>query len=221
MTDCPRLTPSLDARTIPVNLRVESWAHAVRSGSRGTLFVTDGCAAADSFDLLNNARRWHGGSMCNATGGGIPVLGGSLLFARSFFADTVAYDAATGKSLGVAPPSGVAPAIAANVGYHVFRSGDMQAIPNGMLAPNWTFGGKGLVTPPIVAGNTVVVAGNGLGLNGTLWVLDAARGAAIASAPLPGRALAPDEWNYSTPLTGLAVADGMIFVPTSAGLVAY
>jgi hypothetical protein len=47
-----------------------------------------------------------------------------------------------------------------------------------------------------------------------------ANGAVIASAPLPGRAVAQD-WMDNGPLTGLAVADGMIFVPTSAGLVAY
>jgi hypothetical protein len=194
--------------------------HMTPAVAGSAIYMTGGCSVADAFDLTTHLPLWHGTASCMDTGGGgHAVYGAGALYARSFYSNTEVYDGATGKALN-SMVTGPAPAITSTLGYFV-HNGDLQAIPIGAQAPGWAFDSHGIVTPPIVAGNTVVVAGNSASLAGTLFVLDAATGSVFATVALPGAALGVDEWNYSTPVAGLAVADGMIFVPTGAGLIAY
>ncbi|MGZ3437917.1 MAG: outer membrane protein assembly factor BamB family protein [Polyangia bacterium] len=196
--------------------------HMTPAVAGSTIFVTRGCSGADAFDILTNAQLWHTSSSCtNYGGGGAAVFGGGELYARSFYQDTEVYDGATGTPW-LTYTADRPPAVAATVRYLVTNGGDVQAIAKDQLTPIWTFAGQSAVTAPVLAGDTVIVAGDGLtGVAGTLWLLDATTGSVRASIALPGNPYGPDEWNYSTPLAGLTVADGLLFVPTSAGLIAY
>ena len=156
----------------------------------------------------------------NSLGGGAAAYREGSLYARSFRGDTEVYDATSGSALQTIV-GGLAPAIG-TLGYFV-QGGELHAMLSGHSTSAWTFTGHGVVTAPVVAGGYVVVAGSTVpsGNNNTLWILTAPTGSLVATTTLPGDVLIPDEWSYTAPLTGMAVADGMLFVPTSIGLVAY
>ena len=69
--------------------------------------------------------------------------------------------------------------------------------------------------PALVASNAVVVAGET-----AISILDYLTGEVLGRDTLPGTACMSDEWNAKAQ-SGLAAADGRIFVPTDVGLVAY
>ena len=93
----------------------------------------------------------------------------------------------------------------------------LSAIPTGSQTPQWTFTGDGaLSSAPIVVGSHVVV-GSTLG---NVFVVDAAAGQLVSSVAVGASIAVPDELD-NVILTGLAAADGMLFVPAGSRLVAY
>jgi hypothetical protein len=87
-------------------------------------------------------------------------------------------------------------------------------------APLWSFTHGQVAPAPIVVGpHVVVVAYLGPSL-GTVSVLDATTGHRVSSADVSAPIDGPDEFD-NVVLTGLAAADGMLFVPARSGLVAY
>jgi outer membrane protein assembly factor BamB len=114
---------------------------------------------------------------------------------------------------------GTIPALSASM---VFTLADvptptLSAIPIGSQTPQWTFTGDGaLSSAPLLVGPHVVV-GSTLG---NVFVADAASGQLVSSAAIGAPIAAPDEFD-NVILTGLAAADGMLFVPAGSRLVAY
>src|SRR5262249_34656855 len=83
----------------------------------------------------------------------------------------------------------------------------------------WTFSGDGsLVTAPIVVDQSVIMGSHG----GSLYALDVGTGTVTWQVQAPAAITAPDESSgVSQPLTGLAVADGVLAVPAGSTLVVY
>jgi outer membrane protein assembly factor BamB len=191
-----------------------------------TLFVSAGCSSAQAVALSTGALLWTGSSNCPDAfsagiiggGGAIPVYSSGRLYARSVGGAGDAfgwvYDATNGSAL-YAFDAGPAPVATDKLTYLV-RGGDVQAVAPGGTSPAWAFRGYDVYVPPIVVGDTIVLAATPYGL----WVLDAlsgtVRGHAAQPDPLDG-----NEANFNRTEQSLAAADGMLFVPTIHGLSAY
>lgn len=192
---------------------VQGGSHLSPAFSDSTMYVTRGCASADAIDLSTH-QVVHGTSTCANSGGGTPVYAGGRLYAHSFYGAAQVFDAATVASLYPFNVS-MAPAVTPSFMYGVFGGDLIATVPDG-TTPSWSFSGYNVALAPLVVGNVVVVVGGS-----TVWALDATTGAVLGSDALPGSAALLDEWNDSTPVTGLAAADGILLVPTTGGLVAY
>ena len=98
----------------------------------------------------------------------------------------------------------------------------MFPTPGGLLirrslssgATEWTYPNQ-VSTAPIVVGDHVVTA-----TSTQVIVLHVADGGVVSTAPLTS-VLGPDEQNVSSPLAGLAEANGILIVPAGTALVAY
>jgi outer membrane protein assembly factor BamB len=165
--------------------------------------------------LSTHQSLWSQPSPCaDWSGGGTPAYASGRLYARSFYGDAHVFDAVTGAAL-YPMTTRFAPAVTNTLIYAVV-TGDLVATAPGATTATWRFAGHNIETAPIVVGSSVLIAGRN-----QLWALDGTTGAVLGNTTLPGNVLVPDEWNYSSQVSGLAAADGRIFVPTEAGLIAY
>jgi outer membrane protein assembly factor BamB len=126
-------------------------------------------------------------------------------------------DARTGAQLGTfgaaAWTFSPAPIPAFSADSNIYTAHDVQsvALDGGV---QWTFdGGLGVPMAPLSVGPDVVFATS----DATLWVVDGHTGAVVSSAAIPGW----DGGGAGVDSTGLAAADGLLFVPAGTTLVAY
>jgi fibronectin type 3 domain-containing protein len=207
------------------------------------VYVSYSCPHVYAFDLSAGTSQWIFPQTSNCSGGGgkNPVYANGHLYVR----DVVGSDASgfpthpqgyildttnNGTQVG-SFPYGPAPAITATTGF--FLQTGPPAVLNAVdLATNttlWSFSGDGLLTTaPIVVDDEVIVGSSNCCTNGaTLWALDAVTGTVVWKQRLNDVMVsAPDEQSGGRPLTGLAVADGVLVVPLDtqqgpARLVAY
>jgi len=181
-------------------------------------YASYGCNQAYAFDPGSGSLLWHDAGSCFGGGGQTTALHAGVLFVRDFLGHLM-LSASTGASLGVysAGQDGIAiPTFAGNIGFLVHPNPNYHLLQAFQISPFtnlWSFGGDGyIVTAPVVVGSQVVVGSS----QGKLFVVDAATGTLTASDDVG----VPLEAYPSLP-TGLAMADGMLFVPVQNGLVAY
>jgi len=199
------------------------WTAPVANGDESSpvvtstaVYVSYACEQAYAFDPASGALLWHHTSSCEGGGGRTPVLAGGRLWVRDPVLGNVELDPGTGSAVG-SFAAGPAPAFSSGAGY--FLSGGVltaQSLSGG--GASWTFSGDGqLDSAPLVA-NGVVYEGSA---SGTLFALSALTGAVLWSGPVGAPVPAPDEQNVSQPLTGLAIGQGTLLVPTGTGVVAF
>ena len=198
------------------------WTGPVANGDQSTpavgdreVYVSYACNQAYGFDRATGALRWHSSGPCEGGGGKTVALAGGAVYTRDYYGNLI-LDAADGHQKGTYASRPI-PAFDA---LRAFITADTrisaQLLADGATA--WSFGSSAapIDLAPIVVGAQVVTGSS----SGQLYVLDAATGALLSTRVLAGLA-APDEQNVSAPLTGLAAADGMLFVPAGPRLVAY
>lgn len=199
------------------------WTAAVANGDNSSpavgpsgVYVSYPCQVYD-FNLTTGASNWHYAGPCDGGGGKTPVYANGNLYVRDPVAsgDTI-YAAASGTVAG-SFASDPAPAITATTGFYL-TGGTLNAITLAGSTQQWAFAGDGsLVTAPIVVDQSVIVGSS----SGNLYALDATTGTVTWQVKAPSTIAGPDEQNVSQPLTGLAVADGILAVPAGNTLVAY
>lgn len=171
------------------------------------------------FDPATGAAIWnYNGGGGDGGGGRTPVYANGSLYVRDWTTEPASniFNAATGAIVGQfsADP---APAVSATAGYFLLGS-TLSAMDLATGNPQWTFAGDGsLVTAPIVVDQSVIVGS----ASGNLYALDAGTGKVTWQVKAPAAIAGPDEQNVSQPLTGLAIADGILAVPAGSTLVAY
>ena len=156
---------------------------------------------------------WVRPTFCSGFGS-TPVLHGRFMYSRGQGPpdQPIILAKATGKQVGTFQ-SDTAPA---------FGAADMFTLQNGRLvavspsggASHWTFGDGSLILAPVVSGGTVFAASS----NGTVFGLSARLGTPIWKAKA-GSAIAPPDQGALT--IGMAIADGLLFVPAGPVLTAY
>jgi outer membrane protein assembly factor BamB len=195
---------------------VENGDHSSPAVTTGGVFVSYPCQVY-KFNPTDGQLLWHYSGGCEGGGGRTPAFNRGRLYVRDWSASPPGYvfDALTGNVLGRFS-AGPIPALKGNYGF-VLNAGTFQALDlrNGNVL--WSFAGDGTLSsaPLIVNQNVFIGAASGLlyalGTPGkVVWSTN-------VGAPIP----APDEQNVSQPLTGLAAADGTVFVPAGHLLVAY
>ena len=206
------------------------WASSVqKGGDEGTpavdlsgVYVAYDCGQIYSFDPSSGGLNWQHSGDCEGGSGTTPALRGGTLFTR-------AYDYPNTANLMVIASSGVAigsfalaqtvpPALSFIGGDTLLRviNGSMDAWQFTQQKTLWTFVGDGqLVTAPLVASSTVVVGSS----SGNLYALDAVTGTLVSSDAI-GYPLKYTE-SGSGLTTGLAIADGMLFISANGALIAY
>jgi outer membrane protein assembly factor BamB len=193
---------------------VENGDHSSPAVSATGVYVSYACNQAYGFAPATGDPLWHFAGTCEGGGGKTVALFGGNVYTRDTEGDLV-LDAVDGGQVGTYDAT-FTPAFSGSVGYYV-ASGVLQAIPVGSTTPSWSFGStqEPVLTAPIVDGSLVVV-----GTASGVYALATNGGTVVSSSPLAG-VLGPDEQNVTGPLAGLVAADGMLFVPTSTGIVAY
>jgi outer membrane protein assembly factor BamB len=203
------------------------------TGVYGAWGYLSDCAGAFDLAPATGEVLWQDGPIdCPGTPSVVPVVptvalsGGDLCvsafgypFAGSF-GDVL--DATSGLGAGHFPVvryDATNPALSGSTVF-TFQAGtvtELLALPLGATTPSWTFTGDGqLASAPITVGPHVVV-GSSLG---NVFVVDATTGQQVGNAAVGAPIAAPDEVD-DVVLTGLAAADGMLFVPAGSRLVAY
>jgi outer membrane protein assembly factor BamB len=187
----------------------------------------------DAFALVqaSGQERWRIGSG-PACGGGLTasaVYAGGRLYLRNVDITTsqptlVVRDGATGALLGNAnvfsfygyfalPP----PAVTRDAAY-VMNAGSLQRLDPLLKSAAWSFAGDGsLTSAPLVIGDVVLVGG----YSGKLYAVDAASGSERWSALLPAEIQAPNDAGFTSSVTGLAAANGLLAVPAGRTLNAW
>jgi outer membrane protein assembly factor BamB len=200
------------------------WTQGVENGDNSSPAVGPGGVYVSypdwvyDFDPTTGAPLWHYASGGDGGGGRTPVYAGGTLYVRDWTTEPASniFNATTGAIVGQFTAT-TAPAISATSGFFM-NSGTLSAVDLASNNTLWTFAGDGsLVAAPIVVDGSVIV-GSG---SGNLYALDATTGKVTWQVKAPAAIEGPDEQNVSQPLTGLAVADGILAVPASNTLVAY
>jgi len=200
---------------------VVRWKAPVENGddsspalSSSAVYVSYACNQAYGFAAATGSPLWHHSSDCEGGGGKTVALIGNSVYTRDFEGDLI-LGAANGIATG-SFHSGPIPAASGGVVFTV-SAGIVSAQAIGSSTPKWTAGDGTVVTAPIVSGDYVVFGSS----SGLLTVVAASTGSVVSSDQLGGALQGPDEQNVTGPLTGLAAANNLIFVPLGGSLVAY
>ncbi len=203
------------------------WNYDVACGCKSSPVVDSGQVFA-SYDCeqswalsLSGSLIWHYVTGCSGGGGRTATAHDGTYYVRdpSNSFPPVRLDQKTGSTLGKFD-SFFAPAFNGSVGYFTPQTptaNGLQAEQLPTLTPLWNFSGDGgLVTAPVGANGYVYIGS----ASGNVYAVNAANGqqawVANAGAPVGG----PTESN-ETVMPGLAIAAGMLFVPTTTGIVAF
>ena len=197
------------------------WTQTVANGdasspalSATTVFVTYACGLVYAFDRVTGAPTWYNGGRCEGFGGSTPVLHNGRVYSRDPIDGNETINATTGATVGTfqADP---APAFAGSTG--VFLHAGVLRATSGS-SPLWSFTGDGgLVTAPIIVGDTVYAGSSTGRVYGLALATGKQRWTALTGAPI----YAPYDGSASAPLTGLGAGDGLLVVPAGHRLVAY
>jgi outer membrane protein assembly factor BamB len=200
------------------------WTAPVENGDNSAPAVTStgvyasyACGQTYEFDPSTGSLKWWRSTECEGGGGKTPVVANGRVYVRDFSFPAV-LDANSGSILSSFRGSGPAPAVTSSMIFNV----ESGVLSGASVAPgsstSWTFRGDGtLSSAPIVAGDSVIVAGT----SGEVYDLDSSTGSVLWSANAGAPVSAPDEQNVSQPLTGLAASGGLLVVPAGDTLVAY
>ncbi|BCJ50028.1 hypothetical protein Asp14428_15030 [Actinoplanes sp. NBRC 14428] len=204
------------------------WTAPVANGDNSSpavtsngVYVSYACEQSYKFDPATGTTRWVHSTGCSGGGGKTPVVAAGGLWVRETFDGPLpVLDLNTGEVKNrFGSWSMPAPAFAGRTGYFVsggtLRAAD-AATPD---TPIWTFTGDGaqLRSAPIVVNGYIYVCSQ----SGTIYAVDPATGRSVWSADTGAEITPPDEQNVSSPLTGLAAAQGVLLVPATGRLVAY
>jgi outer membrane protein assembly factor BamB len=196
------------------------WTASVENGDNSSpavgpngVYVSYACSQTYDFNLTTGALVWHYSGACEGGGGRTPVYANGELYDRN---TNVIFDAGTGVVVG-SFSAGPAPAVGSTTAYFL-SNGTLSATNLATNTVQWSFTGDGgLVTAPIVVDQTAIVGSSA----GTLYGLNTQTGNLTWQVATGGYIAGPDEQNVSQPLTGLAIADGILVVPAGNSLVAY
>lgn len=167
---------------------------------------------------LTGKHLWTTPSDCDAWPGAASTLAGDRLLVRSAWGREQGIVSTSGTNLTGTYPSLLVPAIAGSTGIGVTDTVVTAFDPATLASPwsaTWTSGTIALA--PVIAGGRAYVAGT----SGVVRAYDLATGAVVWSTDAGDSIDSVDEWNYSEPLVGLAVAEGHLLVPVNDELVAY
>ena len=164
---------------------------------------------------------WNYAGSCSGGGGNTPVYANGYVYIRDPAAapgvPAKIYDANTG-ALGGTFSATVAPAISSTNGFFL-NGGTLSATDLATGTVLWSFAGDGhLVTAPVLVDDTVIIGS----YSGMLYGLNTQTGnvtwqvATGTTIPDPG-----EQSGGFTPVSGLAIADGLLVVPAASSLLAY
>jgi outer membrane protein assembly factor BamB len=204
------------------------WTASVANGDQSSpavtatgVYVSYACEQSYRFDPATGATRWVHSTGCSGGGGKTPVVAAGGLWVRESFDGSLPVLALNNGRVKTRFGSrGMpAPAFSGQTGFFVV-GGELHAADAATPdEPIWTFAGDGgqLRSAPIVVNGFVYVGSQ----SGTIYAVDPATGQAVWSADTGAEITAPDEHNFSSPLTGLAAGQDVLLVPASGRLVAY
>jgi len=200
------------------------WTQGVENGddsspaiADGSVFVSYACPQVYSFDAISGAQQWHYSGPCEGGGGATPVVRERRLYVRDWASTPSGYifDSDSGALLDRFDAQTI-PAIGADMGYFL-QAGTLRGIGLADLDVRWSFAGDGqLGTAPIVVNDFVFIGSEA----GTLYALDAASGHVQYSLDT-GAPISPTGDGGAAMHSGLSAGDGLVLVPTAAGMVAY
>jgi outer membrane protein assembly factor BamB len=199
------------------------WTAGVANGDTSSpavgpsgLYVSYPCQVYD-FNLATGASIWHYNGPCEGGGGETPVYSNGDLYVRDPTSKNIIFNASSGAILPGNFTAGPPPAITATTSFFV-NSGSLTAVDLASSTQKWVFAGDGsLVTAPIVVDQAVIVGSS----SGNLYALDSATGNVAWQVQAPAALTGPAEGGATQPVTGLAVADGVLAVPAGSTLVVY
>jgi outer membrane protein assembly factor BamB len=194
------------------------WQTNLGGGGNGSPAVVDDAVYVSypcyvhRIDALTGAIAWTWSGGCIGGGGRTPVVANGSVYARDTLGGSgVILNASTGVqtgTFGAGSPSHM-PAVTAQSEF-IVANGTLQAFDVATRAVRWSFTGDGtLASVPILIDGTVVVGAG----SGAVHALDASTGATRWSGSAGAPVYAPDEQNYTQPLTGLGAGEGWLAVP--------
>ena len=193
-------------------------AHSGPAVSATTAYISDRCQVR-AYDAATGATRFTSAQYCPDEGGETnPVLAAGRVYARpSWWGDDVAVSATNGAFVDDLQTR-FAPAYDGQRLY-VVQDGILSALSTATHDSLWDEVelGDDFVQSPVVAGGRVYAITE----RGVVVGYDATTGVEEWRAAAGDRALVVDEWNFSSPLPGMAIGDDQLFVVTEEGVVAY
>ncbi len=200
------------------------WTAGMNNGEHSSPAVTsDGvylsyaCEYTYRFHPATGQNIWSRNAGCSGPGGRTPVVHGGRLWARTAGGGfPLILDTANGSLLGTFS-SVYAPAFDGNLVFYtpsLAEGVSLRAVDLTSGNVQWTQAG-GVTTAPIVVDGKVIV-----GYSGSVAVYDEYTGALLGAFDA-GATIPPTDEVSSVMLTGLAAADGMLFVPATSTLVAF
>jgi outer membrane protein assembly factor BamB len=200
------------------------WSMGVANGDNSSpalsgsgVYVSYVCPQVYDFDPDTGAQLWHYNPNCDGGGGTTPVYSGGRLYVRDTNGSGYVFDATSGAVLYQFSASTI-PAVTSTAAYYLNNNGVLEAHDPASGKLLWSFQGDGkLSSAPIVVDQYLIEGSS----SGALFALEAGSGRVVwqgsAGAPISG----PDENGVAQPLSGLAIADGVLVVPAGNSLVAY
>jgi outer membrane protein assembly factor BamB len=200
-----------------------NWSQAVMGGDESSpslgpngVYVAYSCPNDYGF-ALDGTPQWHYfTSSCIGGGGKTVAYANGLLYTRDTLTSGYILNAGTGTLVGNFA-GGTIPAVTATQVFYM-QNALLHAVDLASNTERWSFAGDGqLWTAPVVIDNSVIVGSDA----GMLFAVNADTGTVNWQVQTGSSVYGPDEQNFSQPLTGIGVGDGILVVPASTNLVAY
>jgi outer membrane protein assembly factor BamB len=199
------------------------WSMGVANGDNSSpalsgsgVYVSYVCPQVYDFDPGTGAQLWHYNPNCDGGGGTTPVYSGGRLYVRDTNGSGYVFDATSGAVLYQFSASTI-PAVTSTAAYYL-NNGALEAHDPASGQLLWSFPGDARLSSAPIVVDQYLIEGSG---SGALFALDAGSGRVVwqgnAGASIP----APDENGVGQPLSGLAIADGVLVVPAGNSLVGY
>jgi outer membrane protein assembly factor BamB len=195
------------------------WQQSALSGTGSTPAVTSqgvyiaAPCTTDGFAPTTGVSLFADNSSCSGGGGTTAVVANNVLYSLMGDASNGIYvNATTGAQLGTFTAD-VVPAVNSTTGFFL-QSGTLTAKSLSDYSTQWSFmGDGGLVTPPIIVNQAVIVGSS----SGQVYGLNAATGAQLWTTNAGG-AISSGTGNV---ISGLAAGDGLLVVPAGNTLSAF
>jgi outer membrane protein assembly factor BamB len=200
-----------------------NWSQAVMGGDESSpslgphgVYVAYACPNDYGF-ALDGTPQWHYfTSSCIGGGGKTAAYANGLLYARDSISTGNILDSGSGTLVG-SFAGGTIPAVSATQVFYM-QNTLLHAVDLASHTEQWSFAGDGqLWTAPVLIDNSVIVGS----YSGMLFAVNARTGTVNWQVQTGSTIYGPDEQNFSQPLTGIGVGDGIMVVPASTNLIAY